>query len=114
MVGKEGRRWFPLENGFVRDARVLDAGERASWLFIAILGHLSEHNQPGLITRNEIGALGITGWRPRLDRLIQSGLLEKRDETTFTIPSWDAWHAALTDHALYMREWRARQKRESR
>ena len=114
MVGKDGRHWFPLENGFTRDNRILDAGERAGWLFIAILGHISEHKRPGYITDTELAVLGVTGWRKRLDALIGTGLLEKHDDHTYRVPSWDAWRIPVDqDHAAYMREWRKR-KRDSR
>lgn len=111
MVGKEGRRWFPLSNAFTRDDRVIAAGERAGWLYVAILGHIAEHNRPGVITEQEISVLGIKGWRRRRDQLISVGLLDKdaaRDDT-YWIPAWRSWHnESATPEAVRVRRYRQR------
>lgn len=108
-IGKEGRRWFPVSNGIIRDDRILTAGEPALVLFIAILGHISEHQRRGVITRVEIEHLGLRDSARRLDALVRAGLLEKTVDDIYWVPAWEAWNTG-TAHAKYMRDWRARQK----
>jgi len=112
-MSKTGRLWFPLDANFTRDPTILDAGERAAWLYLAILGQLKSTGAQGIITLREIKTLGIPIIEPRLRALERVGLLKQTDaRDVYELPAWHAWNAVSYDRAAYMRAWRARQKTE--
>ena len=113
-MSKPGRSWLPLDANYTRDPTIIAAGESAAWLYLAILGQLRLTGAAGIITRREIGALGIDRVGPRLASLERVGLVKETDERgTYSIPAWQSWQHGNEDRAAYMRGWRARQ-RESR
>lgn len=105
MVGKPNRVWFALDANFTRDDKVLEAGEAAAFLYLAILGHLALTQQRGSLTRAQVSRMGIPGWERRMERLEKAGLVESSDPDTYAIPAWEGW-STVSERALYMREWR--------
>jgi len=113
-MSKPGRSWLPLDANFTRDPTIIAAGERAGWLYLAILGQLKLTGARGIVSRGEVQSLGVSGWEARLGALERVGLVkETEDVGTYSIPAWSAWQHGSFDRAAYMREYRARQ-RESR
>lgn len=73
--------WMWLAGDFATSAVIRIAGERASWLLLAIFGQLRVTNSTdGRITRGEIEHLGIRDHRRRLERLIAAGLIEPTED----------------------------------
>ena len=110
-MSKPGRSWLPLDANFTRDPTVIAAGERAAWLYLAILGQLKLTGSPGIVTRREILALGIERITTRLTDLERVGLVKMTDDPgVYEVPAWRSWQHGNDDRAAYMREWRARQR----
>ena len=110
-MSKPGRSWLPLDANFTRDPTIIDAGERAAWLYLAILGQLKLTGAPGIVTQREIATLGIARWEPRLRDLARVGLVkESEDAGSYEVPAWRSWQHGNEDRAAYMRGWRARQR----
>ena len=110
-MSKPGRSWLPLDANFTRDPTVIAAGERAGWLYLAILGQLKLTGAAGIVTQGEVASLGIRQWEQRLRDLERVGLVKESDDAgSYSVPAWQSWQHGPTDRAAYMREWRARQR----
>ena len=113
-MSKPGRMWLPLDASFTEDPRVLEAGERAAWLYLAILGKVKRTGTRGMITRDEVQTLGIRSYQRRLSALIDAGLIEESPYSPrlLIVPAWEAWQAD-SERAAYMRAYRARKRADS-
>lgn len=113
-MGKAGRLWFPVDVSFTRDEQTLQVGERAFWLFLGILAHITESRKAGTITQLELDTIYLQGpgWRKRMPALLKVGLVVQLDPDLYQVPAWDSWRTA-TDHAAYMREWRRQRKAQA-
>jgi hypothetical protein len=112
-MAKEGRAWFPLDVNFWRDPKVIEAGERAAVLYLAMLGQIRLNGHHGTITGAEMARLGITGHVPRLQRLLAVGLVAPLIEDVYVLPAWEDWQPDKT-RAAYMRAWREQRKGQAR
>jgi hypothetical protein len=110
-VSKSGRTWFPLDVAFTADDKILAAGERAGWLYLAMLGRIYLTKHHGVITRLEVGSLGIPGWDKRLGDLVKVGLIQYLEDGVYLLPAWEDWQGD-PQRAQYMRAWRAKKARE--
>jgi hypothetical protein len=111
-MSKPNRIWLPVDANFTRDPDILKAGERAGWLYLAILGQIKMSGAAGVITAAEVKALGLRDVQSRLPPLVRYGLLERtNDPDVYWVPAWEAWQGNQ-DRATYMREWRSRAKRK--
>ena len=110
-MSKAGRTWFPLDVNYTSDDRVLEAGERAGWLYLAMLGKIYSARHHGVITRREIGTLGVPGWEKRMTELVRVGLVKSLDTEVYLIPAWQEWQGN-PQRAAYMRQWRAKRARD--
>jgi hypothetical protein len=113
-MAKPGRQWFPVDARFTRDEQVLEAGERAFWLFLAMLAHIYETRNPGIITRRELDTIYLQGpgWHARMPALLKVGLVIQLDPDRYQVPAWESWQGT-SDRAAYMREWRRQRKQEA-
>lgn len=107
---KPGRQWFPLDCGFTRDDRVLDAGWPAARLYLAALGQLyAAGSQDGRLTRRVAATLGVSSWEKLADRLVKAGLWDEPDPDSFLVVAFNGWRRE-SDSARRTREWRERQR----
>lgn len=112
-MSKPGRTWIPLDANFTRDPDVLEAGEGAGWLYLAVLGQLKlAGRSAGIITRAEVRRLGIDKADSKLAALNRVGLVvEIADRPgVYDVPAWSQWNDPSTTRAAYMRDWRSRRK----
>lgn len=91
------RLYIPLDARFFDDDKILKAGERAAWLFLAILTTIKLDNSDGVISHRKIVRLGIQGYPQRLQKLQTVGLImemesDELDEITYLVPSWSRWN----------------------
>jgi len=92
MARTAARIYLPLDVAFLDDDKVIAAGERAAWLYVAILLRIKHLDTDGIITRAQIARTGVTGWQTRLGKLIAVGLVVTDDADTFVIPAWSKWN----------------------
>lgn len=94
---KSPRLYIPLDARFFDDDKILKAGERAAWLFLAILTTIKLDNADGMISHRKIARLGIQGYPQRLQKLQTIGLIlemesDELDEIMYLVPSWSRWN----------------------
>lgn len=112
-MAKPGRRWFPLDVAFTRDEQVLEVGERAFWLYLAMLAHIYESKKHGVISVRELNTIYLKGesWRKRIPPLLKVGMVVQLDPDVYHVPAWEGWQP--NEHrAAYMRSWREQKRRE--
>ena len=91
------RLFVPLDARFFDDDRIIRAGEKAAYLYLAILCEVKADGSDGMITRRKISRLNIEGWARRVERLVEAGLIveidtDDLDEITYLIPKWSRWN----------------------
>lgn len=99
--------YVPLDVMFFDDDKVLRAGERAAWLYLAILAKVKALDTGGTITREQVGRLGIPGWQARLKTLVDVGLVILALEV-YVVPSWERWNESPEQRAERLRKDRER------
>lgn len=107
MARTASRIYVPLDVMFFDDDKVLKAGEKASWLYLAILAKAKALDTGGVLSREQIGRLGIPGWQNRLATLVKVDLV-KDCAGMFAVPSWDQWNEAPAERAERLRRDRER------
>ena len=98
MPRKARRLSVPLDVGFMDDDKVIEAGEQAAWLYLAILLRCKVIASDGTITRQQVGRLAVPGWQRRLARLEEVGLVASIDGNgTFAVPAWAKWNETQSE-----------------
>ena len=93
MPRKARRLSVPIDVGFMDDDKVIEAGEQAAWMYLAILLRCKVIASDGIITKNQLSRLGVTGWQRRIERLQDVGLLSSVDGNgTFKVSAWEHWN----------------------
>lgn len=111
------RTYIPLDCRVFDDDKIIEAGERAAFLYLNILCAIKLDGADGTITRLKISRLHVDKWQQRVDKLVSVGLLLKlddldSDQQTYLIPSWSRWN--LLQHEVDKRRANARIAAETR
>lgn len=85
---RPGRLFVPLDVNFLDDEKVLEAGERAAWLYIAMLCRCKQLGTDGYLTERQISRLHVDQWRPRLARLVEVHLVWLVEDGRYWITGW--------------------------
>lgn len=88
MARKPRGIYLPLDIEFFDNDRVIRAGEKAGWLYIAMCCRAKRLLSDGILSEQQIDRLHIAGWRKRLDALIDVGLVIPTDDDRFLILGW--------------------------
>lgn len=88
MARKPRGIYLPLDIEFFDNDRVISAGEKAGWLYIAMCCRAKRLLSDGVLSEQQIDRLHITGWRKRLDALLDVGLVVPTDDDRFLILGW--------------------------
>lgn len=99
MARTASRIYVPLDVTFFDDERILTAGEAAGWLYLAMCAKAKAIDSDGVLTELQVARLGVTGWRRRLGRLIESGLVEEAMGTHYGITGWLKWNESAASRA---------------
>ncbi len=86
-----------LSATFMDDPRVVAAGERAGWLFVAMMLDCRNQRTDGTVTAHRLPRLGVPAWRPRLARLLEVGLVEK-DGDAYRLPAYLKWNVPQSEY----------------
>lgn len=89
--------YLALSATFMDDPAIVEAGERAAWLYLAMACDCRLHRTDGTIAPHRIERLGVQAWKPRLDKLIEVGLVE-RQNGHYVLPAYLKWNASQTDY----------------
>lgn len=95
-MARTARLYVKLDVSFFDDDKILAAGEKAAWLYLHLLCKAKQLDTDGRLTTLQVGRLGVEGWRPRLARLIEVGLVQS-DADSVEIVKWLSWNEAASD-----------------
>ena len=102
----------PLDVGFMDDDKVIQAGEQAAWLYLAILLKCKVLASDGVITKGQISRLAVPQWQRRLACLQDAGLVRSVDGNgTYAVPSWGKWNELQDQRATRLKADRDRKGR---
>jgi hypothetical protein len=104
MQRKTPRLYVPLDARFLDDDRVIRAGERAAFLYVAILCAIKLDDADGTITLRKITRLHVDNWKPRLEKLLAEGLVmditgPESEEVTYLVTGWGKWNLTSSERA---------------
>lgn len=93
-MGRTARLYLPLDVSFFDDDKVLEAGERAGWLYLAFACKAKATDSDGVLTKPQIAKLGVPGWQGRLADLLRTGLVVEHPETpgSYVVAAWLNWN----------------------
>lgn len=74
-----GRLFLPLDVEFMDDDKVVDAGEKAGWMYVAMCLRSKRLMSDGFLTVGQVSRLHVTAQAPRLAALLRVGLIEEVD-----------------------------------
>jgi hypothetical protein len=103
--------YVPLDVAFFDDEKILAAGERATYLYVAILLRIKMLDTDGIITRAQVARTGVPGWQIRLARLVAVGLLLTDDGDEHIVPTWSRWNELSHERSERLRADRERKAR---
>lgn len=83
--------YVPLDVSFFDDARMVDAGERAQYLYLNMLTKAKGVDSDGVLTRGQIARLSVPGWQARLRDLERVGAVAITGEDV-AIVGWLKWN----------------------
>jgi hypothetical protein len=91
MARTVSRFHVPLDVNFFDDGKVVDAGEAAGWLYLAMMTKAKTLDTDGVLSRAQIDRLGVKGWPKRLARLVEVGLVDQAQDH-YGLVGWLNWN----------------------
>lgn len=85
---RKGSLWLPLDVNFLEDDRIVEAGEKPTYLFLAMCLAAKRLGTDGFLTARQLERLHVPGWRGRLDTLVRLQLVEDCGADLWGISSW--------------------------
>ena len=76
---RKARLYVPLDVEFFDNEKILGVGEKAGWLYLAMLCEAKRRMSDGVVTKRQLVALQVPGWQQRLATLISAGLVLETD-----------------------------------
>lgn len=117
MSRRTPRLYVPLDARFFDDDDIIRAGEKAAFLYLNILCAIKADQSDGTISLLKIQRLHVDNYKPRLQKLIATGLIielesSEIDDVTYLVPAWSKWN--LLSHELAEKSEIARQNAKRR
>ena len=81
-----------MSAGFPDDKKVIDAGEKAAWLYVVMACESRTRRTDGTLPRHLMPRLGVPGWQSRVARLIDVGLVERTDDGGYHLRGYLNWN----------------------
>lgn len=88
MPRRKGGLWLPLEVNFMEDDRIVEAGEKAAWLYLSMCLASKRLGTDGMLTSRQVERLHVAGWSQRLSVLLRLHLIEDIGADLWGIPAW--------------------------
>lgn len=89
--------FIALSATFPSDDAVVEAGERAAWLYVNMACDSRLQRADGMVREHRLDRLGVSSWKPRLNRLMDVGLVE-RTEYGLYLPGYPKWNQTEHDY----------------
>jgi len=97
MAMKRGP-FIALDAGFPSDDAVVQAGERAGWLYLNMACETRIRRMDGYVKAHQVPRLGVASWQPRLDRLLDVGLVQDTPQGLY-LPGYLKWNKSEAAYA---------------
>lgn len=88
MPRRKGGLFLPLDVGFPDDDRVVQAGEKAAWLYVCMALASKRLGTDGVLSARQIDRLHVPGWKDRLASLVAVELVLVVEPDVYGIASW--------------------------
>ena len=89
MSRRKGAAFLPLDVHFLDDERIIEAGEPAGWLYLAMCLKSKALLSDGILSETQIARLHMKDWRRRLERLHALELVWPTEDGRWWITAWD-------------------------
>jgi hypothetical protein len=115
MPRQPKRLYVPLDVAFFDDDKIEQAGEKAAYLYLAMLAKAKTIDRDGVLTKGQITRLGIPGTPARLKALLDAELVFElpMQRDVYAIGAWHRWNESAEDRARRLKEDRERKAREA-
>lgn len=88
MPRRKGGLWLPLDVNFMEDDRIVEVGEKPSWLYLAMCLASKRLGTDGILSSRQVERLHVPGWRARLTPLIRLQLVVDLGGDLWGIAAW--------------------------
>lgn len=112
-MARAPRLYVPLDLGFFDDVRIMRAGEKAGWLYLAMTTRARSLDTDGLLFTEQIAKLAIPGWKQRLAALVREDLVTETAPDCYFIRSYRKWNDTAGERAQQKAD-EAKRKAEAR
>lgn len=95
--------YVPLDVTFFGDDKILDAGEKAAWLYLNMMTQSKASDSDGFLSRAQVAKLGVPGWQARLKALLVvedrhgDRLVTEPDPGIYHLPAYAKWNELSAD-----------------
>lgn len=96
MARKAKRIYVPLDASFFDDDKVIEAGEAAAVLYLAMLCRIKTLDTDGSLSKAQMQRIGVQGAARRLARLVAVGLVEQHGDQLH-VPAWAKWNETRSE-----------------
>lgn len=90
--------YLALDVHFMDDPLVVQAGEKAAWLYVAMALDSRAHRTDGIVAEHRLDRLGVPGWKPRLNRLLDVGLVVELPDGGYALPGYLKWNPSEREY----------------
>lgn len=90
--------YLALDVHFMDDPLIVQAGEKAAWLYLAMALDSRAHRTDGVVAAHRLQRLGVPGWKPRLTKLLDAGLVIKLPDGGYALPGYLKWNPSENDY----------------
>ncbi len=80
--------YVPLDVEFFDNERILNAGEKAAYLYLAMCCRAKKLLSDGRLSPSQVERLHVPGWKQRLTALVEAGLVVDLDDGGYGIVGW--------------------------
>lgn len=99
--------YVPLDVAFFDDARMVEAGEKAQYLYLNMLTKAKGVDSDGVLTRAQVARLAVPGWQARLKALESVGAVTLVGDQV-VITGWLKWNESAETRRQRLEEDRRR------
>ena len=108
MARQSTRIFLPLDVSFMDDDKIIDAGEEAGWLYLAMALKCKALGVDGVLKRAQIARLHVDGWQLRLERLVEVHAVKERAGEAYLLPAYLKWNESVKQKKERLERDRAR------
>jgi hypothetical protein len=102
VIAMSRRQFLPLDVAFMEDAKIIEVGQAAAWLYLAMCLSCKRNGTDGQLTYAQVKKLNVRNWVKLVDKLEVSCLVQcmfNAESATkmYSICNWRAWNLTSTE-----------------